>query len=301
MFLQGSMAALPTPFTPSGLDEPAFLRLVERQVAGGTAGLVPCGITGEGPTLTEAERDRLTRLCVERAGGALPVIVATGTNCTSETIRRTRAAKLAGADAALVVTPYYNRPSQEGLYRHYAAVAAAVELPILLANVPARTGVDLAPSTVEQLARIPTIVGLVDAAGDPESPRVTALVAGRRFVQLCGDDASAVAFNLAGGRGCVSVAANVAPELCAALQAACRVKDWDRARALQDWLRPLAAALSCETDPGPVKHALSLLDPGFMPDPRLPLVPVGAGTAAAVAAALAGLRGPAGAALIQAA
>lgn len=301
MFLRGSMAALPTPFRDGGLDEAAFARLVDRHIAAGTAGLVTCGVAGEAPTLTEGERDRLARICVERAGGVLPVIVGTGTACTAETIQRTRAAARAGADAVLVVTPPFSRPSQEGLFRHFAAVAAAVDLPIFLCDAPARTGVDLAPATIERLARIPNIVGIEDAAGDPERPRLTALVAGKRFVQLCGDDASAVTFNLAGGRGCISVAANVAPALCAALQDACRAKDWAGARALQDRLRPLYTALARETNPGPVKHALSLLDPDFSPEPRLPLVSASSATRAAVEAALIGLAAPTAPAMDRAA
>ena len=301
MFLQGSMVALATPFTADGLDEGAFARLVDRHIAEGTTGLVPCGTTGEGSTLTEVERDRLVRITVERAARTVPVIVGTGTSCTAETIRRTRAAQAAGADAALVVTPFYNRPSQEGLYRHFAAVAAAVDLPIVLYNVPSRTGVDLAVGTVEQLAALPSIVGIKDATGDPERARVTALVTGRRFVQLSGDDASAVTFDLAGGRGCISVAANVAPGLCAALQQACRAKDWIRARAIQDRLRPLIAALARETNPGPIKHALSLVMPGFSPALRLPLVGIAPSTAEAVAAAVAGLAEAEGSALIRAA
>ena len=286
MLIQGSMTALATPFTPRGVDERVFADLVDWQIREGTQGLVPCGTTGEGPTLTADERERLTRICVEGAGGRVPVIVGTGTNCTATTIERTRAAKAAGADAALVVTPYYNRPSQEGLFRHYAAVAGAVDLPLIVYNVPGRTGVDLHPDTVEQLAALPSIVGIKDATGDPERPRVTGLVAGRGFVQLCGDDAGAVTFNLAGGRGCISVVANVAPALCARLQQACRVKDWAQARAIQARLQPLVAALAREPNPGPIKQALAYLRPGFDREPRLPLVGVAPSTADGIAQAL---------------
>ncbi len=289
MFLQGSFTALATPFTPFGVDETAFASFVEWQIGVGTQGLVPCGTTGEGPTLTRTERDRLIRICVERASGCVPVIAGTGTNCTATTIEQTRAAKSAGADAALIVTPYYNRPTQEGLYRHYAAVASAVDLPIVLYNVPARTGVDLDVGTVEQLTAIPSIIGIKDASGDPGRPSATALVAGHRFIQFCGDDAGAVAFNFAGGRGCISVVANVAPALCRALQQACRVKDWAQARSIQNSLDPLIAALAREPNPGPIKQALSLLRPEFSREPRLPLVGVAPGTASAIEHALRGL------------
>ena len=289
MFLQGSMTALATPFTPDGLDQDRFEDLVEAQIGAGTDGLVPCGTTGEAATLTAGERHRLIRICVECAAGTVPVIAGTGTSCTATTIEQTRAAKNAGADAALIVTPPYSRPTQEGLYRHYAAVASAVDIPILLYNVPKRTGVDLHFSTVEQLARIPSIVGIKDASGDLDRPRVTALVAGPRFLQFCGEDANAVTFNLAGGRGCISVVANVVPALCRDLQRACRVKDWSRARAIQHRLDPLVAAMGRETNPGPVKQALALLPPGFSREPRLPLVGVSEDTAEAIRDALAGL------------
>ena len=289
MFLQGSFTALATPFTPSGVDEAAFASFVEWQIGAGTQGLVPCGTTGEGPTLTAAERDRLIRVCVERAARCVPVIAGTGTNCTATTIEQTRAARSAGADAALIVTPYYSRPTQEGLYRHFAAAASAVDLPIILYNVPARTGVDLHVGTIEQLTAIPSIIGIKDASGDPDRPRATALAAGHRFLQFCGDDAGAVTFNLAGGRGCISVVANIAPALCRALQHACRAKDWAEARSIQGRLDPLIAALAREPNPGPIKWALSLLRPGFSREPRLPLVAAAPGTASLIEDALKGL------------
>lgn len=289
MFLQGSMTALATPFAADGLDQACFEHFVEWQIAEGTDGLVPCGTTGEAATLTAGERHRLIRACVECAAGTVPVVAGTGTNCTATTIEQTRAAKAAGADAALIVTPYYNRPTQEGLYRHFAAVAAAVDIPILLYNVPKRTGVDLHFSTVEQLARIPSIVGIKDASGDLDRPRVTALTAGPRFLQFCGDDAHAVTFDLAGGRGCISVAANVVPALCRDLQRACRTKDWSAAREMQHRLDPLVAALGRESNPGPVKQALSMVHPGFSREPRLPLVGASEETAAEIGDALAGL------------
>ncbi len=286
MFLQGSMTALATPFTSDGLDQATFENFVAWQVSEGTSGLVPCGTTGEAPTLTAGERYRLIRICVECAAGTVPVIAGTGSNCTATTIEQTRAAKTAGADAALIVTPYYNKPTQEGLFRHYEAVAASVDIPIILYNVPGRTGVDLHPSTVEQLAKIPSIVGIKDASGDVDRPRVTSLVTGPRFIQLNGDDAGAVTFNLAGGRGGISVVSNLVPSLCCDLQQACRTKDWAKARAIEHRLKPLFHALARETNPGPVKHALSLLHPGFSRETRLPLVGVLPSTAAEIAKAL---------------
>jgi 4-hydroxy-tetrahydrodipicolinate synthase len=199
----------------------------------------------------------------------------------------TAAAKAAGADAALVVTPYYNRPMQEGLYRHFEAIAQAVDLPVILYNVPARTGVDLAPATLERLARIPSIIGIKDATGDLARPFTTALATGSRFQQLSGHDATAVSFNLVGGRGCISVVANVVPRLCAALQKACRQDSYHRARGLQQRLLPLITALERETNPSPIKFAVSLVHERFNPRVRLPLVPVSGETANAVREALA--------------
>ena len=289
MFLQGSITALATPFTPDGLDQETFEHFVQWQVAEGTNGLVPCGTTGEASALTAGERHRLVRVCVECASGVVPVVVGTGTNCTATTIEQTKAAKTAGADAALVVTPYYNRPTQEGLYRHFAAVAAAVDIPIVLYNVPKRTGVDLTLDTIEQLAQIPNIIGIKDASGDLDRPRTTSLVMGPKFVQLSGDDDTAVTFNLAGGRGCISVIANVVPSLCRDLQHCCRIKDWAGARAIDHRLKPLREALARESNPGPIKHALSVVHPGFPREPRLPLVGVTPTTGSKVADALADL------------
>ena len=289
MFLQGSMTALATPFTSDRLDQDTFENLVEWQISEGTQGLVPCGTTGEAPTLSAGERYRLIRICVECSSGSVPVIAGTGTNCTATSIEQTRAAKAAGADAALIVTPYYNRPTQDGLYRHFAAIASGVDIPIILYNVPKRTGVDLHFSTIEQLARIPSIVGIKDASGDLDRPRVTALIAGPRFTQLCGDDASAVTFNLAGGRGCISVIANVVPALCRDLQQACRTKNWEVARHIQHRLKPLVDAMGREANPGPIKRALAFVHPGFSQEPRLPMVGAAPSTTSAILKALADL------------
>lgn len=285
--LGGALTALVTPFAAGGarLDERALGDLVARQVAGGTEGLVVGAATGEGPTLTEPERGLALRVVVEAARGRVPVIADTGSNCTRTAVALTRAAAEAGADAALSVTPSYNRPMQEGLVRHFAAIAAA-GLPLLLHAVPSRTGIDLTPDTLARLAAVPGIAGLVDATGDLARLAVLERAAGPGFLRLSGDDATAAAHAAMGGRGCVSVVANLVPGPCAALQRAARAGDHARARALQAGLMPLIAALARETDPGPVKLALALLQPGFAPDLRLPLVRPRPETEAALAAAL---------------
>ncbi|KMO42191.1 hypothetical protein VQ03_11620 [Methylobacterium tarhaniae] len=286
--LGGALTALVTPFTAGGtrLDERALGDLVAWQVAQGIEGLVVGGPTAEGPTLTEAERDRALRVALAAAGGRVPVIAATESNCTRTAIARTRAAEAAGADATLAVTPYYNRPTQEGLYRHCAAIAAACDRPLLLHANPARTGIDLLPDTLARLAALPGIAGLVDAAGDLARLGVIERAPGPDVPILSGDDATAAAHRAMGGRGCVSVVANLVPGPCAALQRAARAGDHARARAIQAGLGPLIAALARETDPGPVKLALALLRPGFAPDLRLPLVRPRPETEAALAAAL---------------
>ncbi len=289
MFLRGSFTALATPFTPHGLDEKAFASFVEWQIGAGTQGLVPCGTTGEGPTLTAAERDRLIRICVERAAGCVPVMAGTGTNCTATTIEQTRAAQSAGADAALVVTPYYNRPTQEGLYRHYAAVASAVDLPT--------------SSTTYRRGRASTSTSARSNNSRP-SPRSSAsrtragipgVRARRHWWRATVSSSSAATMRVRSPS--ISPVAEVAsrwwpmsrPALCRALQQACRVKDWAQARSIQNSLDPLIAALAREPNPGPIKQALSLLRPEFSREPRLPLVGVAPGTASAIEHALRGL------------
>jgi 4-hydroxy-tetrahydrodipicolinate synthase len=281
----GSITALVTPFRNDAIDEPAFVELVKWQIGEGTNGLVPCGTTGEASTLRRAEHERLIRLCVDAAHWRVPVIAGTGTNSTETTVALTRVAKAAGADAALVVTPYYNRPSQEGLFRHFEAVARAVEIPIILYNVPKRTGVDLLPETIGRLARIDTIVGIKDATGDPRRALEIADAAGEGFVRLSGDDATALAFNACSGRGCVSVVANVMPRLCARMQHAWAHGDEGTAKWIEARLAPLVQALSLETNPAPVKYALSQLR-GIDPAVRLPMTPVTPETARAIERAL---------------
>ncbi|MGF3024791.1 4-hydroxy-tetrahydrodipicolinate synthase [Methylobacterium aquaticum] len=290
--LGGALTALVTPFAAGGarLDERALGDLVAWQVAEGTEGLVVGGPTAEGPTLTEPERDRILHVALEAAGGRIPVIAATDSPCTRTAIARTRAAEAAGAAATLAVTPFYNRPTQEGLYRHGAAIAAACGRPLLLQTVPARTGIDLLPDTLARLAALPGIAGLVDARGDLARLAAVARAAGPGFLMVSGDDGTAAAHTMMGGQGCVSVVANLVPGACAALQRAARDGDHARARAIQAGLMPLLEALSRETDPGPVKLALALLRPGFAPDLRLPLVRPRPETEAALAAALAATR-----------
>ncbi|WP_305078709.1 4-hydroxy-tetrahydrodipicolinate synthase [Methylobacterium sp.] len=285
--LGGALTALVTPFAAGGtrLDERALGDLVAWQVAQGSEGLVVAGLTGEGPTLTEPERARVLRIALEAAAGRVPVIAATGSNCTRTSVARTRDAAAAGAAATLAVTPYYNRPTQDGLYWHYAAIVTAVDLPLLVQTVPARTGIDLAPATLARLAALPRVRGILDSTGDLARLATIERTA-PDLLLLSGDDATAAAFTMLGGQGCVSVLANLVPGACAALQRAARDGDHARARLIQAGLMPLVATLSAESDPGPVKLALALLRPDVAPDLRLPLVRPRRETEAALAAAL---------------
>ena len=267
----GSLTALITPFRNGRLDEVAFQELCAWQVEQGTSGLVPCGTTGESPTLSHAEHERVISLCVEAAAGKVPVIAGAGSNSTEEAISLTSHARQAGARAALVVTPYYNKPSQEGLYRHYEAIARAVELPILIYNIPGRSVIDMSVETMARLAKINNIVGVKDATADLARPVRVRLECGPGFCQLSGEDATAPAFLAQGGHGCISVTSNVAPRLCADLHAAWDHGDFAEVARLRDLLMPLHHAMFAETSPAPVKYAASLL--GLCtPDVRLPLV-----------------------------
>ena len=283
---RGSIVALATPFRNGTVDERAYQDLIEWQIAAGTQGLVPAGTTGESPTLSHAEHERVIELCVEAAAGRRPVIAGTGSNSTEEAISLTRHAARAGADAALVVTPYYNRPTQDGLYAHYRAIAEAVDLPIIVYNVPARCGVDISPETLGRLARLRTIVGVKDSTGDIVRPVLTAQCCGETFCQLTGEDGNALAFRAHGGHGAISVTANVAPGPCAAMHEAWTAGRPEAALALHRRLMPLHKALFCETSPAPVKYALSRLG-RCAPDLRLPLVPLSDTGRALVEAALA--------------
>ena len=270
---QGSITALITPFRDGSVDEKAFKDLVAWQIEQGTHALVPCGTTGESPTLSHDEHRRVIEMCVEVAAGRVPVIAGTGSNSTAEAIDLTRHAKAAGADAALVVAPYYNKPTQEGLFRHFEAIARAVDLPIVVYNIPGRSIVDISVDTFERLAReIPAVVGVKDATADLSRPLRLRARLGDRLCQLSGEDATATAFNAQGGVGCISVTSNVAPALCARMQDAWAAGDLATCFAIRDQLMPLHDALFCETSPSPVKYAASLL--GLCADEvRLPLVP----------------------------
>jgi 4-hydroxy-tetrahydrodipicolinate synthase len=283
---QGSIPALVTPFRDGRVDEDAFAAFVERQIEQGSHGLVPCGTTGESATLTRAEHHRVVALCVEVARKRVPVIAGCGSNDTYSAIAHLEHAAKIGADAALVVTPYYNRPSQEGLYRHYKALSDVSKVPIILYNVPARTSVDLSVETMARLAKLPNIVGVKDASGNVARVSAQRLACGPDFQQISGNDDMALGFMAHGGIGCISVSANVAPKLCAEFQNACLAEDWQRARALQDKLYPLHAALFTDASPAPAKYALAKL--GHMSDElRLPLAPASDASRAAVDAALA--------------
>ena len=268
---RGSFAALITPFRGESIDEPAFQSFVEWQIEQGTHGVVPCGTTGESPTLTHAEHYRIVDLCIDAAAGRVPVVAGTGSNSTAEAVALTRHAKQAGADGALLVTPYYNKPTQEGLYRHFKAVHDAVEIPIIVYDIPGRSMVKLSPETLERLAALPNIVGIKDATSDIARVSAIRLLLGSAFVQLSGEDGTALAYNAHGGQGCISVTANLAPGLCAEFQATSLNGDYRAALALHDRLMPLHSALFLETSPAPVKYGASLLGK-CSGELRLPLV-----------------------------
>ncbi len=270
---RGSITALITPFRNGKVDEKAFQEFVEWQIQEGSHGLVPCGTTGESPTLSHDEHMRVVELCVEVAKGRVPVIAGTGSNSTSEAIELTKHAKRAGADGALVVTPYYNKPTQDGLLLHYRAIADAVEIPIVIYNIPGRSVIDMTTATMAQLAKHPNIVGVKDATADLNRPIRTRLELGEDFVQLSGEDGTAVAFLAHGGVGCISVTANIAPSLCAQLQDAWQLGSYEDVFRMRDVLMPLHDAMFIETSPAPVKYGAYLLGK-CQADTRLPLAPL---------------------------
>ncbi len=270
---KGSFVALLTPFRDGIVDETAYRAFVEWQIGQGTHGLVPCGTTGESPTLSHAEHMRVVELCIEVAKGRVPVIAGTGSNSTEEAIFLTRHAKEAGANAALVVTPYYNKPSQEGLYQHFKAIHDAVDFPILIYNIPGRCVVDMSVATMARLAALPNIVGVKDATADLGRPSETRRAVGEDFCQLSGEDVTVLAFLEEGGHGCISVTANVAPKWVAQMHEAWMRGDYDAARAIQDRLAPVHEAMFVETNPCPVKYAASLQG-HCSGELRLPLVAV---------------------------
>ena len=284
---RGSLTALVTPFGKDGsLDEKAFRELVEWQIAEGTSGLVPVGTTGESPTLSHEEHRAVVHLCVEVAAKRVPVIAGAGSNSTREAVALAQYAETVDADGVLVVTPYYNKPSQRGLYEHYAAVARATRLPIMIYNIPPRSVIDMMPDTMGRLAKdFSNIVGVKDATGKVERVSEQRITCGKTFIQLSGEDASALGFNAHGGQGAISVTSNVAPRLCAEFQQASLNGEKDRAIELQDRLMPLHKALFIEPGVCGAKYALARL--GKIENVvRLPLGPVEAETAARIDAAL---------------
>jgi len=282
---KGVLPALVTPFRDGAVDEAAFVKLVERQIAGGVHGLVPVGTTGESATLSHDEHRRVVELCVATAGGRVPVVAGAGSNSTAEAIELVRHAKTVGADAALVVTPYYNRPSQEGLYAHYAAIAEAVQLPVLVYNVPSRTSIDISNETLARLSRLPNIVGVKDATGDLGRASSQRLMCGEGWTMLSGNDDSALGYIAHGGHGCISVTANVAPEQCAAFYNDALAGQWQGALYGQDRLIRLHKALFTDASPSPTKFALAHL--GLCgEEARLPITPASEASRGEVLAAM---------------
>jgi 4-hydroxy-tetrahydrodipicolinate synthase len=268
---KGSFTALITPFKGGKVDEAAFVKLVEWQIEQGTHGLVPCGTTGESPTLSHDEHKRVVKLCIETARGRVPVIAGAGSNNTVEAIELTAFAKEAGADAVLSVTGYYNKPSQEGIYQHFKAVNDAVDIPIILYNIPGRTIVDISLETMTRLFELKNVVGVKDATANIARVSLQRQAMGPEFCQLSGEDATALAFNAHGGVGCISVTANLAPRLCAEFQEATLAGDFAKALQIQDRLMPLHNSLFIDPNPAPVKYGASLL--GLCENEiRLPLV-----------------------------
>ncbi len=285
---KGSYVALITTFTPDGaLDERAFAEFVEWQIGQGTEGIVPVGTTGESPTLSHAEHKRVVEIAVQVSAGRVPVLAGAGSNSTAEAIELAQHAKEAGADGALVVTPYYNKPTQEGLYLHFMAVANTVDLPIVIYNIPPRSVVDMSVATMARLARHKNIVGVKDATASLTRPLHTKAACGPDFDQMSGEDHTALAFLAAGGAGCISVTGNVAPRLCSEMHRAWADGQIERAMAIQDRLLPLHDAMFSESNPGPVKYGASLLGHGSEYC-RLPMAPITDGTRDQVWAAMQG-------------
>jgi 4-hydroxy-tetrahydrodipicolinate synthase len=271
MRFTGSYTALVTPFRQGAVDERALQELVAWQIAEGTEGLVPCGTTGESPTLSHAEHKRVVDLTIEVAKGKAVVMAGAGSNSTAEAIDFTQHAQNAGADAVLIVCPYYNRPTQEGLFQHYKAIHDTSDIPIVIYNIPGRASVDMSIETMARLAKLPRIVGVKDASGDLARPLRTRLAIGPAFSQLSGDDITTVAFLAQGGDGCVSVTSNIAPRLCADLHKAWRARDFAAVQQLNERLAPVHDAMFCESSPAPVKYAASLMGK-CLPEIRGPLV-----------------------------
>jgi len=282
---KGSITALVTPMHNGSLDEEAFRAFVEWQIEEGTHGLVPVGTTGESPTLTHDEHKRMIEVCVEVAAGRVPVIAGTGSNNTREAIELSKFAEGAGADALLIVTPYYNKPNQEGLYQHYKAINDAVGIPIFIYNIPPRSVIDMSVETMARLFELKNIVGVKDATGKIDRISLQRQAMGADFIQLSGDDATALGVMAHGGHGCISVTSNIAPKLLSEFQEACVAGDYAKALIYQDRLMPLHRALFLEPSPTGVKYALSVIGK-MREDVRLPLVKVSDGAKAEIRAAM---------------
>ncbi|HZH09965.1 MAG TPA: 4-hydroxy-tetrahydrodipicolinate synthase [Microvirga sp.] len=281
----GSITALVTPFKDGAVDEAAFRAFINWQIEQGTHGLVPVGTTGESPTLSHKEHDRVVEICVEEVKGRVPVIAGAGSNSTEEAIGFSRHAEKVGADAVLIVTPYYNKPTQEGLYHHFKAINDAIGIPIFIYNIPGRSVIDMSVETMARLFELKNIVGVKDATANLARASLQRQMMGPDFIQLSGEDATALGFMAHGGHGCISVTSNVAPRLCAEMQEACLNGDYATALKVQDRLMPLHTNLFLETNPSPVKYAASVL--GLMRDDvRLPMIPVSEGTKQAVRSAM---------------
>jgi 4-hydroxy-tetrahydrodipicolinate synthase len=278
---RGSFTALVTPFSNGSLDEKAFRGLVDWQIAEGTDGLVPVGTTGESPTLSHEEHRQVVEWCIEQASGRVPVIAGSGSNSTREAIELSQHAEKAGADAVLIVTPYYNKPTQEGLYQHFKAINDAIGIPIIIYNIPIRSVIDMSVDTMTRLFELDNIAGVKDATANVVRVSQQRAAMGEGFNQLSGEDATVLGFMAHGGHGCISVTSNVAPRLCAEFQDACLKGDYATALKLHDKLMPLHTALFIETNPSPAKYALSVL--GKCADTvRLPMVRLADKTKAAV-------------------
>ncbi|WP_243367874.1 4-hydroxy-tetrahydrodipicolinate synthase [Microvirga solisilvae] len=282
---KGSITALVTPFKDGAVDEAAFRAFINWQIEQGTHGLVPVGTTGESPTLSHKEHDRVIEICVDEVKGRVPVIAGAGSNSTEEAIGFSRHAEKCGADAVLIVTPYYNKPTQEGLYQHFKAINDAIGIPIFIYNIPGRSVIDMSVETMARLFELKNIVGVKDATANLARTSLQRQAMGPDFIQLSGEDATALGFMAHGGHGCISVTSNVAPRFCAEMQEACLKGDYATALKVQDRLMPLHTNLFIETNPSPVKYAASVL--GLMKDDvRLPMIPVSDGTKKAVRSAM---------------
>ncbi|NNC72227.1 MAG: 4-hydroxy-tetrahydrodipicolinate synthase [Sphingomonadaceae bacterium] len=267
----GSIPALVTPFSDGTFDESAYRSFIDWQIEEGSSALVPCGTTGEAATQSFDEHFEAVHVCVDQAAGRVPVIAGCGSNDTRNALRNLQKAQELGADAGLVVPPYYNRPSQEGIYRHFEYLASNCDLPIVLYNVPSRTASDILPETIVRLCKFPTIIGIKDATADMDRISAQRAACGPEFCQLSGNDYLALGFMAMGGAGCISVTANVTPRLCADFQKACAEHRWEDALALNDRLYPLHGAMFADASPGPAKYALSKVRPGFPGGIRMPM------------------------------